>query len=408
MKNITKLLLFLTIFASITSFSQIQTREYVNDNNTVLLLHLNESNNSIVYDMSGKDNHGIITGNVETIYGKFNKAKTLNGGYITGNINTNYLQNDFTLEMWIKTKTLLGGPILTFGNLGVGLYVAGNGLGFADIGINNGPGTNVSNINGKKINDDVWHHIAGVRSQNIVKLYVDGELDCVKSVVQEPNFSSETYVIKCDGSIDEIRVSNIDRFSTKNENQLYPPSPLYPINSAINIAINPALSWNYVIGATSYELQVSPFSNFDICIFDGITIETSRVIGPLSFANVYYWRVRAINANEFGEFSTIRTFRTVITLDVEKNISYKYALEQNYPNPFNPSTKISFSIAKTTNVKLEVFDMLGKLVKSLVNEEKAPGFYSIEFNAKNIPSGVYVYTIKTNEFSETKRMVLVK
>ena len=85
-----------------------------------------------------------------------------------------------------------------------------------------------------------------------------------------------------------------------------------------------------------------------------------------------------------------------------------YNLAQNYPNPFNPSTKISFSIPKAGNVKLAVFDILGKQVTELVNGFKQAGTYDINFNASNIASGVYFYKIESGSFTEVKKMLLVK
>ncbi len=85
-----------------------------------------------------------------------------------------------------------------------------------------------------------------------------------------------------------------------------------------------------------------------------------------------------------------------------------YKLEQNYPNPFNPSTKISYRIPETGLVSLKVYDVLGKEIASLVNEEKDAGIYDVNFNAANLPSGIYFYTIKTSKFTDTKKMILLK
>lgn len=85
-----------------------------------------------------------------------------------------------------------------------------------------------------------------------------------------------------------------------------------------------------------------------------------------------------------------------------------FALEQNYPNPFNPSTKISYSIPTEGNVELKIYDILGNEVATLVNEVKAPGYYSADFNASSLVSGVYVYTIRANNFVQTKKMLLMK
>jgi hypothetical protein len=85
-----------------------------------------------------------------------------------------------------------------------------------------------------------------------------------------------------------------------------------------------------------------------------------------------------------------------------------YLLEQNYPNPFNPTTSISYSIPKAGNVKLTVFDVLGRDVAVLVNEFKTAGSYTIEFNASEFSSGVYFYRIEAGDFKDVKKMTLVK
>jgi hypothetical protein len=85
-----------------------------------------------------------------------------------------------------------------------------------------------------------------------------------------------------------------------------------------------------------------------------------------------------------------------------------YTLSQNYPNPFNPKTVIKFQIPKQDNVKLVVYDILGKEVITLVNEKKQAGEYKIEFDGTNFASGVYFYKITTGDFNQTKKMVLIK
>lgn len=85
-----------------------------------------------------------------------------------------------------------------------------------------------------------------------------------------------------------------------------------------------------------------------------------------------------------------------------------YSLKQNYPNPFNPSTTISYSIPNNGFVTLKVYNILGNEVATLINEEKPAGSYSAVFNAGNIPSGIYFYTLTSGKYSETKKLVLLK
>ena len=85
-----------------------------------------------------------------------------------------------------------------------------------------------------------------------------------------------------------------------------------------------------------------------------------------------------------------------------------YALEQNYPNPFNPVTIIKFSVPQYSHVTLKVFDVLGNEVATLVNGMKQAGNYAVSFNGKGLASGVYVYQLKANKFTATKKLVLLK
>jgi glycosidase len=91
-----------------------------------------------------------------------------------------------------------------------------------------------------------------------------------------------------------------------------------------------------------------------------------------------------------------------------QNLPFEYTLFQNYPNPFNPLTKIKFQIKETGIVTLKVFDILGAEVTTLLNEAKNAGTYEINFNAANLSSGVYFYTLTAGEFSQTKKLLLMK
>jgi hypothetical protein len=92
----------------------------------------------------------------------------------------------------------------------------------------------------------------------------------------------------------------------------------------------------------------------------------------------------------------------------EPGIPEEFGLSQNYPNPFNPATKISFSLPKAGNVTLVVYDILGREVATIVNEFTTAGNHTIDFNASNLSSGVYLYKIQAGDFTETKKMMLIK
>jgi len=93
---------------------------------------------------------------------------------------------------------------------------------------------------------------------------------------------------------------------------------------------------------------------------------------------------------------------------VSREIPTKFSLAQNFPNPFNPSTKIKYSVPQRSNVTLKVYDILGNEIATLVNEEKDQGVYTVNFDANNLASGLYLYRIQAGSFIETKKMILLK
>ena len=117
------------------------------------------------------------------------------------------------------------------------------------------------------------------------------------------------------------------------------------------------------------------------------------------------------------ELSQIKFLSSLSSVYLENTNSLptNYELWQNYPNPFNPTTKISWQLPVSSHVTLKVYDLLGREVTTLVNEEKAPGEYSVEFRAlptgrqvQSLPSGVYFYKLQAGDYTETKKMILLK
>ncbi|MHC1738731.1 MAG: DUF5074 domain-containing protein [Ignavibacteriaceae bacterium] len=92
----------------------------------------------------------------------------------------------------------------------------------------------------------------------------------------------------------------------------------------------------------------------------------------------------------------------------EEKLPETFTLSQNYPNPFNPATNINFEIAHNSFVTLKVFDIMGNEIASLISSEYAPGEYQVTFNPANLPSGIYFYTLTAGDFTNTKKMQLIK
>jgi len=93
---------------------------------------------------------------------------------------------------------------------------------------------------------------------------------------------------------------------------------------------------------------------------------------------------------------------------LQYSIPTEYKLEQNYPNPFNPSTSIRYQVSTISQVSIKGYDILGNEVTTLVNEQKEPGYYEIDFNAGSFASGVYIYRLQANNYVSTKKMMVLK
>ncbi|RPI75115.1 MAG: T9SS C-terminal target domain-containing protein [Ignavibacteriales bacterium] len=198
--------------------------------------------------------------------------------------------------------------------------------------------------------------------------------------------------------------------------------------SDINFKKKIALRWQ--------ELRTNEFSNANIfSIIDSLTtlLDESRVRNFIKWPvlGVYVWPNAYIGQTYSDEINYLKNWITnhfnwideelgsFVGIDEPQNSLLNFSLSQNYPNPFNPTTTIKYSIpnvetghAPSLQVTLKVYDVLGKEVATLVNEEKQPGIYEVEFNPvsgiRNLASGIYYYRLKASNFIQTKKMILLK
>lgn len=192
------------------------------------------------------------------------------------------------------------------------------------------------------------------------------------------------------------------------------PVLVSPVNGTIGLNLTFDTDWLDLASANSYRIQISRDSTFDTSLLDSAGLTSSEFTIPEGYLGSFtwfYWRVSATNEAGDGPFSEIWSFQTTLITNLMSNnseIPDKFGLKQNYPNPFNPATSISFDIPQVSDVKLAVYNSLGQEVAVLVNTSLQPGKYTYNFDASSVPSGVYFYRIKANEFIETKRMMLIK
>jgi N-acetylmuramoyl-L-alanine amidase len=174
-------------------------------------------------------------------------------------------------------------------------------------------------------------------------------------------------------------------------------------------------------GTSPANLEVSPWYNIDWIGWKAINWDLTEgqtgtwlgngVLEPPFIFDSFQFSYQAGNISQGTYYIDDLRIATLSPTEVKQEdiqLPISFALEQNYPNPFNPSTQIKFSIAKSSNVKLIVNDILGREVAILVDEEMVPGNYSLSFNAKNISSGVYFYTLITDNFKQSRKMILMK
>ena len=188
------------------------------------------------------------------------------------------------------------------------------------------------------------------------------------------------------------------------------------------------LTWNVVHSTSNVrEISINPqHSNYVYAATFGSGVQRSTDSGASwhnynnELGNLACFSVQPATGQPHKLFvatfgnSIYQVEETVTSIeDHEKPVALDFKLSQNYPNPFNPSTKIKFTIpdvetGHAPSVQLLVYDVLGNEITTLVNEEKTEGTYEVEWNASNVPSGVYFYQLKTGSFVQTKKMLLLK
>lgn len=186
-------------------------------------------------------------------------------------------------------------------------------------------------------------------------------------------------------------------------------------NSPHNWFINLSNWDSFITGSTSQQTFVEPNPYWGISL--GYREGTDRPVildfNGDGYDDIGFYR---INADDDEPKFFVRYIKPGEVKSVEAGnlpkegeiVLTDYSLEQNFPNPFNPSTKIRYSIPNQSKVVLSVYDILGQRVAELVNEVQETGTYTVNFSGENLSSGVYIYRLRCNDFTESKKFVLVK
>ncbi len=213
-----------------------------------------------------------------------------------------------------------------------------------------------------------------------------------------------------------VRASNAEAASVFSSSRSFrtlvsPPKPPKNLSVASAGPTSDGLytfSWSAGEDAEHYRAQISEETVFGALFVDTTSVDTSVTVQRLVPQRTYYARVRSENVAGFSEFSTILEF-SVNELGVEKVVEIRdYDLHQNYPNPFNPSTTIEFDIPVQSDVSIQIYNMLGMEVATLLNRPVAAGRHSVLWNAAGMPSGTYFCRFKAGPYVEVRRLLLVK
>ena len=197
-------------------------------------------------------------------------------------------------------------------------------------------------------------------------------------------------------------------FTAINDNA--PPLPVELVSfTASKLYDHVILNWNTETEVTNYGFEVQRSSEAGHWDLLGFVEGAGNSNSPRQYSyedsnpdipGKYSYRLKQIDNDGSFEYSQ--------TVEINVYSPNKFELKQNFPNPFNPATKIKFSVSNKQFVSLKVYNTLGKEVKTLVNEEKSAGTYEVEFSSDDLPSGIYFYKITVGDFTQAKKMILLK
>jgi photosystem II stability/assembly factor-like uncharacterized protein len=325
--------------------------------------------------------------------------KTTNGGQSWNRINFGTNRN-FPVVSFINTDT-----------------------GFAITYSNNYPNPSYAYLEKTTNGGSTWQETQYTGSVNIYRMYFFDELTGYACQSGSPNALSKTI----NGGLNWTGISTITDFSkmyfiNSSRGFLYGKYGLYlTTNGGQNfncvLIDSPKVGFdiNFINENTGYFLKQDYFANTNPKVYKttngGLNWDKSCNL----FKNTRFDVIRFLDDNTgicLGfPGAIIRTTNGGGFVEV-KQISFQvpidFLLYQNYPNPFNPKTSIKYSISSSQYIKLNVYDILGKEIATLVSEKQSPGTYEVTWDASQYPSGVYFYKLETQGYKETKKMLLIK
>ena len=282
------------------------------------------------------------------------------------------------------------------------------------------PANNVQNV----ISDSVffvWRLVSGAASYNLqvstvnsTNTYATTDTTYrLNSLAKLTNYTWKVEAINAGGT------SNYTGSFTFTTIIARPSSPLNHLPPSGGILVNKktTFTWSAPTNATRYRLQVATDNAVSVIVRDTVVFDTTVTLQTaLDATTDYYWHVRAENIGGASDWSTTTLFSTgtVDAVEYTAEIPKVYDLSQNYPNPFNPSTTISYDLPKASHVKIVIYDVLGRVVATLVDGNQSASKHTVLWNASNISTGVYFYRMEargqdgSGTFTAVKKLLLMK
>jgi hypothetical protein len=216
------------------------------------------------------------------------------------------------------------------------------------------------------------------------------------------NTQNEYYLVCSDGL---YKSNGLPVYKISEKTTLVKPKNNELINGTIESV---RLVWNRTDKADSYEIMTGNRDFEKVFDFNKGIKDTTKTVFARN--DTVYWKVRAVANDVPGEWSDTWRYALASTNGVEKDkmLPTEFMLYQNYPNPFNPETKIYYYIPENCFVKMEIYDMLGRLVSVPVNEFKEAGTYFVMWAPKNTSSGIYFLKFNAGSYNAMKKLIFVK
>ena len=383
----------------------------------------------------GEPTYSVIDGHVKGVYtfgGEYYWLIAISPeqvpGWSNGWFHLHLIQNtiQFAAGDTVNVHDYLGNIIYWYSNWGHIHFFEGRDSGSVWLYNTDGPGLNFNPALALTpyldiISPDIktvftWSKFAFAKNDSAIYLHPDslfGEIDIIVKVVdyvgtsnyQQPAYST-WYTVK--------KVSN---------GEIIKPRTLgHILNHSFKITnVDSLKPYAGVIYQRDNTLPPPDFFNFQRNFYHNLTNSNGDSLINLSEKTLAFntedyddgdYRIIVEVFDEAGNFDIdsmdVKFINDPNEVQNEQGMIYSFNLYQNYPNPFNPSTKITYSVPERSNVSLKVFDLLGSEVVELVKGEIEAGTYDINFNASNLPSGIYFYQLKAGDFIQTKKMVLIR